>query len=610
MKKRNGTDWRKKLFEALSNDGELRRIRNLKKRVLAEPLLGLRQWQKEYADELRAILAREGVALLQLPTGAGKTAIALAALAGMRPVPRVTIAMPRRPGRAGGASYLDTPWVRDLWRFDYSSSWQEERCLSMAQNRTEMGWPAFDLISHRDLIRRRSRKLIPYRRRGFNPRYLGNSILIIDEAHRARGLLDAIRALKRMGPRGKLRVLLLSATPVNPVWLSEEHVSGLSSHDRDEAEDKSIEAGYERIYRAMISLSRTRKWPEENGESLRDVIESVRELQGAFCVPKAEDLIRRHRARGRLEDPPDEVLGDESLTRDAIDKLVTYMSKGEALRWRGGFATAERFALAGCLKTAFLPKSALIPPPGSRRRQAIHKAFSGEYDSADAIFRNREVRRAAREMEHKLKALERFLKHHFSRGDEAGRVLVFCRFRRTVWWVSAWLESRWAVWGKPGGLGEGGAGKGFEKLYGPHGARRLVWDSQTYADSQTSSGKRRAGSSRGDTVLRKAFDSKHPLGAEGYGCVLVTSDRLSESIDLQQGCDTIVHFDMDWSPLRMLQRVGRIWRHSSFAEAKRKGRGGRVQIRPAFPQVFHLRYPCSVDDEIYDRLRRRWEYLV
>ncbi|HAZ08858.1 MAG TPA: hypothetical protein DCZ01_10140 [Elusimicrobia bacterium] len=85
----------------------------------------------------------------------------------------------------------------------------------------------------------------------------------------------------------------------------------------------------------------------------------------------------------------------------------------------------------------------------------------------------------------------------------------------------------------------------------------------------------------------------------------MTSDRLSESVDLHGGCGTMVHFDLDWSPLRMMQRVGRLWRHSGFLK---NGNGRRTGL-PPFPAVFHLRYPCSTDDEIYSRLQRRWHRL-
>ena len=79
--------------------------------------------------------------------------------------------------------------------------------------------------------------------------------------------------------------------------------------------------------------------------------------------------------------------------------------------------------------------------------------------------------------------------------------------------------------------------------------------------------------------------------------MLVTSDRLSESIDLHNTCEIMIHFDLDWSPLRMIQRYGRLWR---LEKPKRK---------PKPPAVFHMIQPGSVDEEIFWRLQKRWESL-
>jgi superfamily II DNA or RNA helicase len=80
--------------------------------------------------------------------------------------------------------------------------------------------------------------------------------------------------------------------------------------------------------------------------------------------------------------------------------------------------------------------------------------------------------------------------------------------------------------------------------------------------------------------------------------ILVTTDKLSEARDLHQACDCLVHFELPWSPLRVLQRVGRLWRirsaHSSL---------------PRAPHVFHVVHPGGVEEEILWRLRRRWGYL-
>lgn len=52
-----------------------------------------------------------------------------------------------------------------------------------------------------------------------------------------------------------------------------------------------------------------------------------------------------------------------------------------------------------------------------------------------------------------------------------------------------------------------------------------------------------------------------PFGPE----VLVTTDRLSEGIDLHRFCRHLVHYELDPSPLRIIQREGRIRRIGSWA---------------------------------------------
>jgi len=80
--------------------------------------------------------------------------------------------------------------------------------------------------------------------------------------------------------------------------------------------------------------------------------------------------------------------------------------------------------------------------------------------------------------------------------------------------------------------------------------------------------------------------------------ILVATDVLSESIDLHQDCHFLIHFELPWSPLRVLQRVGRLWRIK-----------GDHETLPKAPNVFHIIHPCSVEEEILSRLRRRWGYL-
>lgn len=82
--------------------------------------------------------------------------------------------------------------------------------------------------------------------------------------------------------------------------------------------------------------------------------------------------------------------------------------------------------------------------------------------------------------------------------------------------------------------------------------------------------------------------------------VLVTTDKLAaKSIGLHKACSALIHYELPWSPLRVVQRFGRLWRIKT-----------RHQKRPSrAPQVFHIIHPGSIEEEILHRLERRWGHL-
>lgn len=78
--------------------------------------------------------------------------------------------------------------------------------------------------------------------------------------------------------------------------------------------------------------------------------------------------------------------------------------------------------------------------------------------------------------------------------------------------------------------------------------------------------------------------------------VLIATDKLSESIDLHGACHFLVHYELPWSPLRLLQRVGRLT---------------RMHIDKSFKDVHvcHVIIPGSVEEERVNRLVRRTKLL-
>jgi hypothetical protein len=77
--------------------------------------------------------------------------------------------------------------------------------------------------------------------------------------------------------------------------------------------------------------------------------------------------------------------------------------------------------------------------------------------------------------------------------------------------------------------------------------------------------------------------------------IMVATDAFSESVDLHDHCRHLAHFELPWSPLRVLQRFGRLWRL----------KGVTTQV----PAAMHFIHPGSVEEEILHRLERRWAYL-
>ena len=76
----------------------------------------------------------------------------------------------------------------------------------------------------------------------------------------------------------------------------------------------------------------------------------------------------------------------------------------------------------------------------------------------------------------------------------------------------------------------------------------------------------------------------------------VLTDRYSESIDLHEHCQHLIHYELPWSPIRLFQRVGRLTRLLN--------RGSMNKVWTA-----HVIVPGGVEEERVNRLIRRAEFL-
>jgi superfamily II DNA/RNA helicase len=88
--------------------------------------------------------------------------------------------------------------------------------------------------------------------------------------------------------------------------------------------------------------------------------------------------------------------------------------------------------------------------------------------------------------------------------------------------------------------------------------------------------------SQPDTVIQ-VFGS--PFGPD----VLVVTDKLSEGIDLHNYCRHLIHYELDTSPIRTVQRNGRIRRVQSWAAVTGE------KIRYAYPAFGGTRDQRMVD---------------
>ncbi|MFL9993383.1 DEAD/DEAH box helicase [Paraburkholderia sediminicola] len=94
----------------------------------------------------------------------------------------------------------------------------------------------------------------------------------------------------------------------------------------------------------------------------------------------------------------------------------------------------------------------------------------------------------------------------------------------------------------------------------------------------------------GRIVLCAAFNS--PLAPD----ILICTSIGSEGIDLHRECAEVIHHDLPWNPARLEQRIGRVDRVGSLADASRTDQpgSGLVQVGIPFQQQSYERFQFSV----------------
>ena len=81
---------------------------------------------------------------------------------------------------------------------------------------------------------------------------------------------------------------------------------------------------------------------------------------------------------------------------------------------------------------------------------------------------------------------------------------------------------------------------------------------------------------------------------EGDGQFMVSTEAGGEGLNLHRGCHILVNYDLPWNPMRLVQRVGRLYRY---------GQGHPVV-------VFNVQVEASLDDHILQRMYERLDVVA
>jgi superfamily II DNA or RNA helicase len=527
------------------------------------------EWQRDaIAGIVRRLAGKNAVtaALLQLPTGFGKSLVAVRIfqqLRRRRPGLRLMVVLPKQQVPAG--------WKQAL-------GFGDEEHVPLFEPLRIKGQPGTVCFQTRLELKRAL--IVPGR--GW-PATLARTItgrphlVVIDEVHRHRRLLETfsyvfrdphelgrqaveryLSSALRLPSHGKRRWpkwLLLSATPINPVSLDAvdpldaTEVTDTFDPGEDERHDEQVLAdALKTIHGGLAYLSGLRyaDWFDEHVGNAREKLHLATaaqpiEIPKELVVWPSRVRVPELRPNGT---PRWQCLGPARVEAElarAVSELVTTATAVESLpssqpRRR---ATAERFVLSGgMLKTRG------------------HKIQGEPYSKALALSVRAAVAahwRAGVRSSEKLRAITKFID-----SIEEEHVLIFCVHRAVARALAAALSSQVGTGSLRTGIGD------------------ITEATEAWFNERT----------RGETRI------------------LVVTDACSEAIDLHERANVLVHYELPWSPLRVLQRVGRLWRLR-----RRDIQPGSRPKRPRLPGVVHFAHPGSVDEEIISRLRRRWGYL-
>lgn len=164
----------------------------------------------------------------------------------------------------------------------------------------------------------------------------------------------------------------------------------------------------------------------------------------------------------------------------------------------------------------------------------------------------------------KLQALKNLLKRYGCLGDNPKhKIVIFCHYEKVANGVCEYLT-------------DNGVKVCF--LQPKHNKRKLIIDTFNGEVSEEDD----------------EYDSEYDFP------ILILMDRDSQGLSLHKQEPWLIHYELAWNPIRIIQRFGRVWRFIKKEDGK---------LKLTKPKVFHLPFTYSSEEEQINRLKRRWIFL-